>query len=73
MRTVHALSGHRDISTTMLCQPPLMGSTVVPGESTSHRIDSDMAGRGVKGSRNRLTIPAVFVGGRRVRTSLANC
>lgn len=45
MRTVHALSGHRDVSTSMLCQPPLMGSTVAPGESTSQRIDSDVVGR----------------------------
>jgi len=55
MRTVHALSGHREVSTTMFCQPPLMCSTVAPGESTSQRIDSDVVGRGVEGSRNRVT------------------
>lgn len=49
------LSGHRDVSTTMLCQPPLMGSTMVAGESTSQRIDSNVVGRDIEGSRNRLT------------------
>lgn len=72
IRTVHALSGHRNVSTTMLCQPPLMGSTVAAGASTSQRIDSDVVGRGVEESGIRLTIPAASVGGRRARTSLAN-
>lgn len=39
----------------MLCQPPLMRSTVAAGASTFQRIDSDLVGRGVEGSRISLT------------------